>query len=257
MALLRFGLIMAAVFFALVMAFGLLRFSIEVGESPVRYVVQDVGVFLAGVMGLWGCWVFSQRLQARIDALFREPPPFTGDRFEARVRRPMQALALALLVLISLASLYWFLREPGPKPAIVSVLMVGLTALLGSTSISMYRNGKPANLVLDTQGLSHPWYGHLPWAEVAGMNFEEIQVKGTWMFTMILAVSKPDRYFSRMPWVIRFLHNQWPATGQMFGQLMIPLNPMDKPPREIYAAAWALRHRVQPPLNSLWQAPPF
>ena len=52
----------------LVVVFGLFRFAIEVGESPVHFVVQDVGVMAAGLLGLWFCWRRSQHLKAEHDA---------------------------------------------------------------------------------------------------------------------------------------------------------------------------------------------
>lgn len=255
MFLLRIGLVLFATLFCLLALFGLLRFSIEVGESPMRYVVQDVGVFFAGVMGLWGCVWYWLRLKAREDALFLNPPAFTGDLFEARVRRPAQGLGLFFFTVLSLFSLSWLVREPGFKSAAATAIIVGVTALMGLMAVSMYRDGRPAALQMDTRGLTHPWYGHIPWTAVHGMNFQETQVRASWMFTMVLGVGSPDLFLLRMPWIVRLMQGRWLTAGQPTGAISIPLNPLDKPPREIYAAAWALRHRVQPAMLSHWQAP--
>jgi hypothetical protein len=255
--LVRIGLVLIAVFFGALALFGLLRFSIEVGESPVRYVIQDVGVVLAGVMGLWGCFWYWRRIDAREQALFVNPPPFTDNQFEALVDRPLPDMLLLLLIVSSLFSLTWLVQEPGFNSAAATLVLSGVTVLAGLMAASMHRGSRPSTLHMDFQGISHPWYGHIPWTAVHGMNFQETRGRAGWTFTMVLGVGSPDLFLVRMPWIVRFLQGRWLTGGQPAGAISIPLNPLDKPPREIYAAAWALRHRVQPPLNSLWQAPPF
>jgi hypothetical protein len=253
--LLRIGLVVIAASFGLLALFGLLRFSIEVGGSPVRYLIQDVGLFLVGVAGLSGsiwCW---RRLDARERALFVDPPPFTDDRFEASVKQPLRAMILVLFVALSLLSLSWLLREPGFKAAAVTAVMSGAVVLMGLMAASMHRGTRPSQLHMDTRGLTHPWYGHIPWTAVHGMNFQETRGRAGWIFTMVLGVGSPDRFLIRMPWIVRVMQGRWLTGGQPTGAISIPLNPLDKPPREIYAAAWALRHRVQPGLIYSWQAP--
>jgi hypothetical protein len=253
--LLRIGLVLIAAFFGLLALFGLLRFSIEVGASPARHVIQDVGMVLAGVAGLWGSFWYWRRLDARERALFVNPPPFTGDQFEASVQRPLQDMILILLIVLSLFSLDWLLREPGFKAAAVTAAMSGAAVLMGLMAASMHRGTRPSQLHMDTRGLTHPWYGHIPWTAVHGMNFQETQVRASWIFTMVLGVGSPDRFLIRMPWIVRLMQGRWLTGGQPTGAISIPLNALDKPPREIYAAAWALRHRVQPGLIYSWQAP--
>jgi len=254
--LLRTGVVLIAVFFGLLAMFGLLRFSIEVGESPLRYVIQDVGVFLAGAMGLAGCLWYWRRLDARLQDLFVNPPPFTGDRFEASVDQPLRGMILLLSIVFTLFSLAELVRVPGIKSAVVTVLATGLTVVIGLMAASMYRGTRPMTMHMDARGLTHPWYGHIPWTAVHGMNFQEAQARGSWVFTMVLGVGSPDLYLVRMPWIVRVMRGRWLTAGQPTGAIPIPLNPLDKPPREIYAAAWALRHRVQPAMLSHWQAPP-
>lgn len=254
--LMRLGLLLLAAFFILLLYLGLKRLSVEWGVSPLRYIVQDLSLALAGALGLAASWGLSRRLQAWLDALFRDPPLFTGDRFEARARPYGQWLVFAVLALGSLACLRWLLVEPGFKPAMVTAIVLGTTALMFSLLRSLYRRGQPAGLQMDLRGLTHPWYGHIPWADVHGMNFQETEIRGHWVFTMVLGVAAPDLFLDRMPWAIRLLHGRWFRTGQPMGALHIPLNPLGKPPREIYAAAWALRHRVKPDLLSHWRAPP-
>ena len=212
-------------------------------------------MFLAGVAGLWGSFWYWRRLDARERALFVDPPPFTGDQFEASVKQPLQDMILILLVMLSLFSLSELRREPGFKAAAVTAAISGAAVLMGLMAASMHRGAKPAQLHMDTRGLTHPWYGHIPWTAVHGMNFQETRGRAGWIFTMVLGVGSPDRFLIRMPWIVRIMRGRWLTGGQPTGAISIPLNPLDKPPREIYAAAWALRHRVQPGLIYSWQAP--
>lgn len=247
----RLGLLLAAFFCILVAAFGLIRFSIEVGESPMSYVVQDVAVALAGLMGLWACWRRSRQLKARREAEESRVPEFTGQRLEANARALTQGLAIGLLALSSAFCIGWLVTKPGWMAGAVTLLMVTITLVLGATSAALQRGGRPA-LVMDGHGLDHAWFGRIPWDQVQGIHFKEVQIKHTRVFSLVLGVRHPDRFVAQTHWAVRLIQNKRRGTGALSGVLEIPLNPLDQPPRQIHAAAMALRQRVQPPLVEHW-----
>jgi hypothetical protein len=73
----RFAWVLVAGISLLVALFGLIRFLAEVGEAPVRYVVQDAALFAAGVIGMALCWRRGKQLEAAREA---------GPRLQARGR---------------------------------------------------------------------------------------------------------------------------------------------------------------------------
>ncbi|MDY0021747.1 hypothetical protein, partial [Arenimonas caeni] len=79
----------------LVMAFGIFRFAIEAGVSPLRYVVQDVAVIAAGLLGLLACRRQILRLAAGREAALAPTRRFKGHSLTVAGRFPAGPLPRA------------------------------------------------------------------------------------------------------------------------------------------------------------------
>lgn len=248
----RFAWVLVAGISLLVALFGLFRFLIEVGESPLHYVVSDAALFAVGVIGMMVCWRRGNQLKAAHQAELDEKRRFIGRELEASARPVKQALALAVFVAMAAVCTMMLLEQPG------DVLLIGLSvalwlfvALMVPMVLSFYRRGRPA-LRLDGRGVDHVWFGEVPWSDVHGIFHKQYTVKQSTVHSLLLGVSQPGRYLARMPWIARVMTGKWSPPRGRFGVLEIPLNPLDKDPLLVVNAAQALRDQVSPPRLGHW-----
>lgn len=235
-----------AVLSLFVALFGLFRFLIEVGESPMHYVIQDVGVFAAGALGFALCWRRGRKLSADHEAALEKARQFSGHSLEARARLGMQVLALVFIGLAAAASTWLFLLRTddwvlGLCAAFLAVLFVLMLPMVAS----YFRDGR-ATLRLDGRGLRHAWYGEVPWTDVHGLFHQQQKIKQSTIHTLVLGVSDPGRYHARLPWFLRVLRGLWTPPRGRYGKIEIPLNALDQDPVLVFNAATTLRGRVQP-----------
>lgn len=248
----RFAWVMVAGISLLVALFGLFRFLAEVGESPLRYVVQDVAVIAAGLMGLALAWRRGRNLKAVHEVELAQVRQFTGHKLEASARPVMQALALGVFVALAAGCTLLFLRHPQEWVlGLLSGAFVLALVMMVPMVMSYHRRGRPA-LRLDSRGLEHAWFGEVPWSDVHGIFHKQVTVKHTTIHSLLLGVSQPGRYLVRMPRVARVLTGKWSLPRGRFGVIEIPLNPLDKDPVLVVNAAEALRDRVSPSRLAYW-----
>ena len=77
-------LLLAAICFWL-FGFNAIRFAIEFGVSPTRYLLQDALLALAGALGVLACWMKSNHLGS--SAIANLIPPVSRAEKAARARR--------------------------------------------------------------------------------------------------------------------------------------------------------------------------
>ncbi len=231
--------------------FGLFRFLIEVGESPIHYVVQDVGVFAAGVLGMGLCWARSRKLVAAQAEAATQTPPFTGYSFEASAQPWKQVLGLIFFGLMAAFMVWLFLDEGGWKVGAVMAACLVLFVLMIPLVASHYRQGRPT-LHMDSRRLEHAWLGEVPWTAVHGLFHKTQTHRSTTVHSLVLGVANPGQYVARMPWIVRLMSGYAAVPRTRYGAVAIPLNPLDKAPWAVVAAAQALRDRVSPPRVAYW-----
>lgn len=248
----RLGLLALAGVAILVLAFGLFRFAIEVGVSPARYVVQDLAVMAAGLLGLFLCWRQGRRLQARRQAALEPLRQFKGHTLEARARPLVQILALTIFGLLA-AGCIWLVLKGGHDFRLLAcaVLFTAIFALMVPLVRSQYRAGGPT-LRLDARGLDHVWYGTVPWTAVHGVFHRQVKIKQTTVHTLMLGVSEPARYLGRMPRIARLMAGKLALPRGRYGVVEIALNALDQDPFLVASAATELRARVSPPPVPGW-----
>lgn len=236
----------------LVALYGLFRFLVEVGESPLRYVVQDAAVFAAGVMGMVLSWRRGRSLKAMREAALDQARQFTGHALEASALPVRQALALAVIGALAAGCILMYLQKPGDMLlGFLSGAFLLLFVLMVPMVMSHYRRGRPA-LRLDGRGVDHAWFGEVPWTDVHGIFHKQFTIKYTTVHSLLLGVSQPGRYLGRMPWIARVMAGKWSLPRGRFGVIEIPLNPLDQDPLLVVNAAEALRDRVSPSRLRYW-----
>lgn len=248
----RFAWVAAAGVSLLVALFGLFRFLVEVGESPLRYVAQDAAVFAAGVIGIVLCWRRGKQLRAAHEAELDEVRRFTGSKLEASARPVVQVLAVGVFGALAAGCTLMYLSQPGN--VILGLLAAGLSlvfVLMVLMAMSYHRRGRPA-LRLDGRGVDHVWFGEVPWPDVHGIFHKQFTIKHTTVHSLLLGVSQPGRYVARMPWIARLMTGKASLPRGRFGYVEIPLNPLDKDPVQVVNAAEALRDRVSPARLGYW-----
>jgi hypothetical protein len=248
--LLRLALQLALAFFLVVTVFGALRFLLEIGVSPTRYVVQDVAVTAAGLMGLAFSWKFSRRLAARKQAADASLDGFNGRRFEAKARVWLQALSLLMLLALSAGLVALLIQKPDWMIGALTALMILVTLFMCTASLWMFRGGP--TLAMDLRGLEHALYGLIPWDRVHGLFLKEMKLRHYTVRTLVLGVADPERYRERLPGIQRWLQKTFKPFAARNDVLEIPLNGLDQPASRIHAAAMVLRQKVQPPVIAHW-----
>lgn len=244
--LLRMLLATLAVLSLLVAAFGLFRFLIEVGESPMHYVIQDVGVFAAGVLGFALCWRQGKKLLAAREAALEQARRFSGHSLEASARLGLQIAGLAFFGLAAAGSTYlYLLRTEDWVLGLCAALFAVLFVLMLPLVISQHRGGR-ATLRLDGRGLEHAWFGQVPWTDVHGIFHQQQKIRSNTVHVLVLGVANPARYLERMPRAARLMQGGWTTPRGRYGKLQVPLNALDKDPFLVANAAAALRERVSP-----------
>ena len=248
----RFTWVLVAGISLMVALYGLFRFLVEVGESPLRYVVQDAALFAAGVLGMVFCWRRGKRLEAEHEAELDTLRRFTGSQLEASARPIRQVLALGLFAALAAGFTAAFLHSGGDLfLGFLSLACALMFALMVPMVMSHYRRGRPA-LRLDGRGVDHVWFGEVPWSDVHGILHKQFTFKQTTVHSLLLGVSQPGRYLARMPRIARFMTGKWSLPRGRFGTIEIGLNPLDKDPLLVVNAAQALRERVSPAPLSYW-----
>ena len=249
--LLRLMLAAIAVVSLGVALFGLFRFLIEVGESPLHFVVQDVGVFAAGVMGMALAWRQSRKLEARQALAVAHVPPFVGYSFQASAQPWKQALGLVFFGLMAAFMLWLFLYEGGWQVGLIAAACVAVFVLMIPLVASHYRQGRPT-LHMDSRGLEHAWLGEVPWTAVHGLFHKTQTHRGITVHSLVLGVADPRTYVARMPMIARLMSGYGSLPRAHYGHVAIPLNPLDQSPLAVVNAAQALRDRVSPPSLAHW-----
>jgi len=248
----RFFWVMLAGVSLLLALFGLFRFLVDVGESPLRYVVQDAAVFAAGVLGMALCWRQGRKLKALREAALDEARRFAGHVLEASARPAIQALALGVFGALAAGCTLMFLHKPGDLAlGLLSVGFALLFALMVPMALSQHRRGRPG-LRLDGRGVDHVWFGEVPWSDVHGIFHKQFTIKYTTVHSLLLGVPQPARYVARMPWIARLMTGKWTLPRGRFGYIEIGLNPLDKDPLHVVNAAQALRDKVSPSRLPYW-----
>ncbi|MFY2762904.1 hypothetical protein [Arenimonas sp. MALMAid1274] len=247
----RFALLVLAGVFLLVAAFGVFRFLVEAGHSPLRYVVQDAAVFAAGVMGMFLCWRTGRGLVTRHEAALEQGRRFTGDVLEASMSPWKQVLGIFVFVLMAAVSGLMYLDDRDWRLALCAIFFALLSALLIPYCILLYRPGRPT-LRMDAAGFDHALYGWVPWQEVHGIYLDIQTIRNHELKRLVLGVSNPGRYRSRMPWVARLLSEQPFKSDGRFGTLSIGLQGLGMDPLRVFNAAQVLRDRASPPRLKHW-----
>ena len=246
----RVGLLLLAVVFIAIFLFGAFRFFHELGISPLRYLLEDLLVAVAGALGFAACLMKSRKLEqqqrAELDAVV-----FTASRFEANMRKwPM--LLWGALLLMGLAALGLSLAK-NPFDAAGTLLtssFVLLMLALMPIMLAQYRSGK-SSLVMDGFALDHVLYGPIRWDQIQGAHLGEIVLRGRKIHRLHLLVTKPGRYLTNAPWLQRLFLTQKRREAP-FGEIVLPIQNLDQPPTLVLKALLALRSRVSPPLLAGW-----
>lgn len=235
----------------LVAAFGGFRFLIEAGQSPLRYMVQDAAVFAAGALGLFLCWRVGRKLKEGHDAAQEAARRFDGDVLEASMQ-PVK-MVLALLVFLGMAGVSWliYLDKGDWRLAAGAIVMAAFCALLVPFAWVQLRHRGPT-LRMDARGLDHALYGWVPWSDVHGIYLDIKTIRHVKVMRLVLGVSNPARYRSRMPWIARLLSEQLRTPRGRYGTLVLALQSMDVDPLRIVSAAEVLRDRASPPRLRYW-----
>ena len=236
----------------IVAGFGFFLFTAEVGISPARYVVQDLAIIAAGLLGLLLCWRQGRKLAARRQTELETLHQFKGHSLEANARPLVQVAALAFFGLLA-AGCGWAVLQgkDDVRLLLCAVLFTVLFVLMVPLVRSQYRPGRPT-LRLDARGVDHAWFGAVPWPAVHGVYHRQLKFKQTTIHTLVLGVSEPARYLGRMPWIARLMTGKLRLPRGRYGALEIGLNPLDQHPLLVASAAAALRGRASPPAVAGW-----
>lgn len=246
----RIGLLLLAAVFIAAFLFGLFRFINELGVSPLRYVLEDLLIAVAGASGFAACLLKSRKLAKQQRAEF-DAVVFTENRFEANVRRGPMLLA-GLLLLIAFGALGLSLaQDPIDTGKIaLSGSFVLLMLLLMSMLLLQRRSGRPS-LVMDSFALDHFLYGPIRWDHIQGAHLREVHIRGTKLHSLHLLVSSPGRYLANAPWLQRLFLTQARREAAI-GEIVLPIQNLDQPPASVNKAFLALRSRTSPPLLEGW-----
>lgn len=251
----RIGLLLLGIACSLVLLYGVLRFITELGISPMRFLIEDALVALAGAAGLTASVLGWRRLQAAAKA--RAPaarPTFEGSRLEAGLK-PMRVFAI-LLGGAALGGLGWLMFNAsmgGSKPVDATLWLSGLTLIaagLGCLALvwSFYRPGR-ASLVVDGQGIDHAWFGLVPWNRVTGIHLQHTIGRHE-SHCLVLRVSEPGQFLGagRLPGIFA---SRVRKEARM-GALHLPLDMFKCDPALIHEAALKFRSSLQLPFLTTW-----
>lgn len=222
------------------------------GTMPWRPTLKLAGGLLVVA---WG-WQRLRRLGRERDAALKAHARKPGRRFQASSNPMLQAMVLVVMLGFSLLLLF----EPDLDlryQRAGGVLMLLLTIYCGWVVIGSEPDDTPM-LGMDAGGLDHAWFGRVPWHEVHGIALlhEEVVIHRHTQRVplMVLGVARPDRYVQRGSVAVRLAQEQPFATGAAFGELRIPLAPLDERPARVVRIASSLRQKVEPPVLPGWRA---
>ena len=250
--LLRAAALLGGVVLLLACVMWSIRFAIEFGVSPVRYLLEDAAVALAtltgGVLCLrayrrWDLDADAAKATQRLDRLVRESQ-FEGTRLEASLGgcRSVFMLVVGLIVLgfgVLVATAQVQVR--GSSVALLLACFVGgLGALWLVARLRPW--GRPT-LVLDADGLRHGLAGEVRWSDVVGLVRTHLGQGSAEREILVVGLRAPGCVQQRG--LARWLT---PSRASM----RIMLTGLDQPSERILAAAIALRDRVQPPRQTGW-----
>lgn len=255
----RLGLVILAIAFGVGFLFEVLRFFAELNESPLHYVLEDVGIGLACAAGFAACSKkyqqigVAQRAQAAANAAASSHMAFSGSRLEADANKLFSIVVFLIVAAIFLLPCFLVWIQPAADVRLIILAVLGplVVVYLGLFLLANFRAGKPT-LVMDAYAFDHAWYGPIRWDQVLGMRLLEIKrSRASKQYVLTMCVAKPGRYLQQMPWVMRmFLTRQ--RLDAAVGDLRIPLNILNQPAALIKAAALTFRRRVSPPLLEFW-----
>lgn len=252
--LIRIGLIFLAVACIGIFLFGLIRFLFEFGVSPLRYVVQDAAIAVVGLLGVIACYQRSKKLKEAVAAEAAAEiaaEVFAGNRFEANARRWMSGL----IVLIGVIPLFAMYIAMVARPfnvlmfAIATSFLV-LIVFVFLTIEAQFRPGR-ATLAMDGFGLDHALFGPIRWDQIRGIHLRQMRMRHATQNTLHLSVLKPGRYLEQGRWWQKMFLSKKRREAAI-GDIVIPLNVLDRPAELVHKAAVDLRSRVNPPMVANW-----
>lgn len=251
----RVALLLLGIACSLVLLYGVLRFISELGISPVRFLIEDALLALAGAAGLTACVLGWRRLQAAAEAQAAVGRPvFEGSRLEAGLK-PLRVFVIVLLG-AALSGLGWLMFNAsmsGSKPVEVTELLSGLALIASGLGCLawvwwMYRPGR-ASLVVDGSGIDHPWFGLVPWNRVHGIHLQHTTGRHE-SHCLVLRVSQPGQFLGagRLPGIFASRARK----EARMGALQLPLDLFKCDPALIHEAALKFRNALQLPLLTTW-----
>ena len=254
-ALARVALLLLGIACSLLLLYGVLRFISEFGISPVRYLVEDGLLALAGAAGLVASVLGWRRLRAKAEAeAVVGRPAFEGSRLEARLS-PMRVVAIVSLG-TALGGLGWLMFNAsthGSKNAGLTELLSGLVLIATGLGLlawvwSFYRPGR-ASLVVDGSGIDHAWFGLVPWNRVHGIHLQHTTGRHE-SYCLVLRVSKPGEFLGAGR--LRGIFASRARTEAGMGPIHLPLDMFKCDPTLIHEAAVKFRSALQLPLLAAW-----
>lgn len=253
-SLARVGLLLVGIACSLVLLYGVLRFMTELGVSPVRFLIEDALVALAGAAGLTACVLGWRRVRAAAAQATAVRPAFEGSRLEAGLK-PMRVFGIVLLG-AALSGLGWLMFNAsmsGSKPVDVTQWLSGLALIASGLGClawvwSMYRPGR-ASLLVDGSGIDHPWFGLVPWNRVHGIHLQHTTGRHE-SHSLVLRVSQPGQFLGagRLPGIFASRARK----EARMGALQLPLDLFKCDPALIHEAALKFRNALQLPLLAAW-----
>lgn len=253
-SLINVGLVLLGILLVPVGIAGIIRFSLEFGISPARYIVEDAGVAMLGILGSIACFArLRKRLAARaaqaqaaVVAEERPLPSFEGEGLMAQQRASSAALGIALvLILLASGLLATSIAVVDPKRGGILILLGPFMLLAGLWAVwALMRMRRRPTLRLDRFGLDHAVQGRVRWNDVIGMKLIKQQSRNAHYQSLSLGLARKSAV--ERTGLARYL------LGGRNDVLKIPVNGLDQAPERIHAAALSLRDRVDPPRVHGW-----
>lgn len=178
------------------------------------------------------------------------PTDTTADRFQASERAwATLGIALAPVAVVGIG-LTHLLRGGSVLAwhALVYLVVFAFFAFMAWLRLGGVRRGRPT-LVIDAQGIDYARFKPIPWSAVRGLALAQSSRGSQPIHLLALHVEQPIRYLGAQGW--QALQRRQLA-GAAQGELFIPLDPLDRPPEQIAAAARAFRRRAGAGLVEGW-----
>ncbi len=247
----RLGLILVAIAFSFVLAVGVARVLDARNALPPAPLAPGAGLMLLGLAGMVACRWLWLRAQARREQQIQAALAFSGQRFEARARWLARLILLLAFVAVSAVLVYSVVRQPSWGLAGLTAFWLLLTALIAALLFSMHRSGGPT-LVLDAAGIEHGWIGRIPWEQVHGIALVQNRTPRQDVHSLALGVDGAERFRKQVPVLARWIARAFAPAERIEDVIHLPLENLDKDPRQVHAAAVALRGRITPGTIPSW-----